>query len=118
MIKKFFCWQFLLQRFKGLGNRGHHRFTRWTLARFILSSFVRKSNKLRALDENGTVIDSVSVGVTAHGIELPEYNRQRGHLPDIDIQNIVREELHTKLKDRDAKFGGLYSDCHFSIVRE
>jgi hypothetical protein len=60
----------------------------------------------RALDENGTVIDSVSVGVTAHGIELPEYNRQRGHLSDIDIQNIAREELHKKLKDRDAKFGG------------
>lgn len=60
----------------------------------------------RALDEEGRVIGSISVGVTADGIDLPAYCRQQGHLPDTDVENIAREELRKKLRSGDTESNG------------
>lgn len=53
----------------------------------------------RAFAPTGEVVCSFPVAVTDQGVDLAEYQRRMGHLPDADVEDYVRSQLLRKLAE-------------------
>jgi hypothetical protein len=53
----------------------------------------------RAFAPSGDLVCSFPATVSDHGLDLAEYQRLMGHLPDADVEDYVRSELVRKLAE-------------------
>lgn len=70
----------------------------------ILVSWENRGSKRfcvgKAFDKAGELIASFPTSVNDSGVDLPDFYRRMGHLPDIEVEQLVRSELKKKVEEK------------------